>query len=92
MTETMKHDAAARRYSLIIDGTEAGYADYVETGSIRDFNRTVTDPDHRGKGVAGRVVRYALDDSRATGFSIIPSCPFVDGFIAKNPEYKDLLA
>ncbi len=88
----MKHDADARRYSLIIDGNEAGYAEYVETGAIREFNHTVTDPGHRGKGIAGKVVQHALDDSRATGFSIIPACPFVEGFIAKNPEYKDLLA
>jgi predicted GNAT family acetyltransferase len=37
------------------------------------------------------LARGALDDVRAHGWQIVPLCEFMAGFLAKNPEYDDLI-
>ncbi|MFC7573610.1 GNAT family N-acetyltransferase [Klenkia terrae] len=52
---------------------------------------------HRGgvrgghHGLGGTLVRAALDDVRAAGGTVVPQCPFVAGWIARHPEYRDLV-
>lgn len=80
------------RYVIEVDGTEAGYAAFVERdGHVRDFNHTVVDPAFRGQGLSKPLITEALDDTRAAGKKIIPSCSAIEGFVAKNPEYQDLV-
>lgn len=45
-----------------------------------------------GRGIAGRIVRFALDDVRARGLKAVPRCPYVAGYISRHPEYQDLVA
>lgn len=96
MTTRLEHNVAATRYEIYLDDTLAGYADYAElvTGDtkVRDFQHTLTFPEFRGRKVAAQVVEYALDDSRKAGFSIVPTCWYVEKFITENPEYADLVA
>lgn len=89
---TIEHKAEHHRYVIEVDGEEAGFANYHESGDVRDFNHTVVDPAFRGQGLSGKLVKAALDDTRDAGKSIIPSCSAVQHFVEKNPEYKDLLA
>jgi predicted GNAT family acetyltransferase len=77
-----------------VDDTLAGYADYAEREDlkVRDFHHTMTFPEFRGRGVAAQVVEYALDDSRNAGFSVIPTCWYVEKYIAEHREYADLVS
>jgi predicted GNAT family acetyltransferase len=36
-------------------------------------------------------VRGALDTARARRLAVLPECPFVRGWIAKHPDYVDLV-
>jgi len=38
------------------------------------------------------LVRHALDDVRAKGRTIVPTCWFVAEFVDLHPEYADLVA
>ena len=50
------------------------------------------DPDHRGRGLAGVLVRPVLDDARARGLAVLPHCPYVAAFIdGHREEYLDLV-
>ena len=42
-------------------------------------------------GVASHLAQVALDDARAQGLRVIPRCPFVADYIARHPEYADLV-
>ncbi|WP_433508337.1 GNAT family N-acetyltransferase [Pseudonocardia halophobica] len=64
---------------------------YRRKGDRLIFTHTVVQEEHRGKGVATGLVRYALDDARARGLRLTNYCTFVDDFVAVNPEYSDLL-
>ena len=99
MGQEIIHDRAGSRYVLKVDGAEAGFADYSpketiahELPEVRDFNHTYIHPSFRGHGLSEDLIRYALDDTRASGAKVIATCSAVAGFIGKNPEYADLLA
>lgn len=57
-----------------------------------DLFHTEVDPRLRNRGLGAVLVRAVLDDLRARGDRVIPTCPFVAAFIRRNPEYEDLLA
>lgn len=89
----VEHKEAEKRYVITVDGDQAGFADYREVDAdTRDFNHTVIDPAFRGQGLSGKLVKAALDDTRAAGKKIIPTCSAVEHFVEKNDEYKDLVA
>ncbi|WP_087117554.1 GNAT family N-acetyltransferase [Corynebacterium urinipleomorphum] len=89
----VEHKEAEKRYVITVDGDQAGFADYRDVDAdTRDFNHTVIDPAFRGQGLSGKLVQAALDDTRAAGKKIIPTCSVVEHFVEKNDEYKDLVA
>jgi predicted GNAT family acetyltransferase len=93
MAEVFRHDRAASTYEVTIDGTPAGVAGYELTDGVAAFDHTEVSPDFGGRGVAGRLVTYAMDDVRATGeWKVGASCPYVVHWFRHHPEYADLLA
>ena len=62
---------------------------YREQGDRAIFTHTEVPPDDEGKGIGGRLVRAALDDTRRRGFKIVPACSFVAAFVRRHPEYTD---
>lgn len=46
----------------------------------------------RGKGVAGELVKNALQYSRDNGLTVVPSCSYVARYIDNNPEWRDVLS
>lgn len=86
------HDERIGRFVADIHGDEA-VLDYTRISDhILDYRHTFVPPEHRGHGIAGRLVRHALDYARDNDLSVIPSCPFVADLIRRNPEYRTLVA
>ena len=78
-------------YVVFIDGERAGKAEYVTRDGRRVFTHTEVDDAHSGGGVAASLVRYALDDMREREMPVVPLCPFFRTYIARHPEYRDLV-
>ncbi|MFD6062425.1 hypothetical protein C8E05_6097 [Rhodococcus wratislaviensis] len=91
MAATVEHDVSESRFEIYLDGQLAGYADYFERNGARDFHHTVTYPQFRGQGLAAEVVKAALDDTKSRGLTVIPSCSYVEKYIAENPSYAELV-
>lgn len=93
MTDDLRisHDQAASRYEIFVGGVAGGFAEYEIDGMTMTFTHTVTRPQMRGRGLAGRVVQFALDDACRSGMTVVPQCWFVAQFIDEHPEYADLL-
>lgn len=85
----LEHEPSGTRFALYIDDVLAAYADYTQHGDLRDFDHTVTEPDFRGRGLAGQVVRFALDATREEGLKIGTSCSYVEKFVSEHPEYRN---
>ncbi|MFF2273904.1 GNAT family N-acetyltransferase [Agromyces sp. NPDC058136] len=92
MQKELVHEPDARRYVLRIDGTIASVLDYRVLGDAVAFTRTFTNPSYRGSGLAGEVVRFAVDDVEANSqHRIVPSCWYVDEWFDRHPERRALL-
>jgi len=94
MTTTLEHDRTAHQYRLVRDGETVSLADYrpLDDGTTLVFHHTLTPAQHRGNGYAAVLVTQALDDVRAGGQKVVPTCWFVDEFMQLHPEYDDLRA
>lgn len=90
-TEVIK-DEARRQYQLLVDGQAAGVADYREADETVEIPHTYVDPARRGHGLAGILVRHALDDIVASGRKVVPTCPYVRVYVDSHPEYADSVA
>jgi predicted GNAT family acetyltransferase len=92
VTTEVRDDPELERYELWEDGEQVGLATYrLGPGSI-DFIHTEVDPNRVGRGLAGILVRGALDDARARDLAVLPHCPYVAKFISGHQdEYLDLV-
>jgi predicted GNAT family acetyltransferase len=82
----------ASRYELWIGAELVGFADYVERGEVVVIPHTETKPAFGGRGLAGQLVRFALEDIAAQSRKVNPACPYVDVFLQRNPEFASLRA
>lgn len=79
------------RFEISVDGGLAGFVTYRRRDGEIAFLHTEIDDAHQGEGLAGRLVRAALDAARAERLAVAPHCPYVAGWIAKHPDYADLV-
>lgn len=86
------HNEDSKRYELFVGDTLASLADYRVEGDRVVIFHTETRDEFRGKGLAAKLVQWALDDIRARGQTVEPACWFVADFIEDHPEYRDLVA
>ncbi|HET7140193.1 MAG TPA: GNAT family N-acetyltransferase [Arthrobacter sp.] len=54
----------------------------------RIFYHTVVNEEYAGQGLAGRLVKVALDETVAAGLGIVPVCPYVKAYLTRHPEYE----
>ncbi len=79
------------RFEVHVDGELGGFAQYRDHDGVRSFTHTEIDDAFEGRGLGSALVRTALDTTRDAGLSVLPFCPFVRGWIAKHPDYLDLV-
>jgi predicted GNAT family acetyltransferase len=84
-------DEENHRYALEVDGRRAGMAVYHLRGGRHFFVHTEVDEEFSGKGLGTRLVKFALDDVREAGGSVVPLCPLFAAYIKRHPEYDDLV-
>ncbi|WP_119729179.1 GNAT family N-acetyltransferase [Thermomonospora amylolytica] len=91
MSRQVSNNPEAFRYEITVDGAKAGFADYRMRQGAVVFTHTEVDPEYEGQGIGGALARGALDDVRARGLKAVPLCPFIQGYIDRHPEYRDLV-
>ena len=85
-------DAPERnQYELSIDGEVVGYCTYRARPGLIAFFHTEVDERFEGRGLADRLIRFALEDARARGLAVLPFCPFVNAFIERHREFEALV-
>ena len=55
------------------------------------FTHTGVPRELEGHGVGNALAKTGLEWAREEGLRVIPICPFVAAYIARNPEYADLV-
>jgi predicted GNAT family acetyltransferase len=79
------------RYEISIGGEVAGFTAYATRPGLIAFVHTEVDERLQGRGLADRLIRFALEDARARGLAVLPFCPFVKAFIERHREFEDLV-
>lgn len=85
-------DPEEHRFEAFVDGRLAGFVRYRLSPGLIVLVHTEVAPEFGGHGVGGRLAAATLDEVRARGLHVVPRCPFIKGYIAKHPEYADLLS
>lgn len=92
MKESVEQNERKHRFEIRADGELAGFVHYHLSNGVADFDHTEVQPRFNGRGLGTTLVRGALDQVRADGqWRIRATCPFVQIFVKRNPEYADLV-
>jgi predicted GNAT family acetyltransferase len=91
MSAEIRNNEELHRFEMDAGG-DVAMAYYSVTPGIVTFTHTEVPYALQGQGIASRLIRSALEQVRAEGLKVIPRCSFVSAYIAKHPEFSDLLA
>ena len=87
MSLEVRNDEKNHRFLADVDGHEA-VIEYVKTGDAYNLLHTFVPEELRGRHVGEDLVRGTLDQIKAQGATFLPTCPFVQAFVKKHPEYQ----
>ena len=91
VTVTILDIEAANRYEARQDGELAGFIDYIVKRDRIALIHTETLAAYQGRGIAERLVRFALSDARRRSLRVIVKCPYVRAFLERHPEMQDIV-
>jgi predicted GNAT family acetyltransferase len=75
----------------VMVGDETAFLTYHLKQRVLSVVHTEVPPALRGKHVGEALARAILNYASNHGFTVKPYCPFVAGFITRNPEYAGLV-
>ena len=90
MSDTVRDNPALSRFELDLNGQTA-VAYYELKPGVITFKHTEVPPELSGHGIGSKLVRGALEAARTQGLKVVAKCPFVSAYMAKHPEFNDLL-
>jgi predicted GNAT family acetyltransferase len=90
MSTQINHDPASGRFSTRLDGHEAELIYRRQEGRLL-IDHTGVPEAIGGRGVAGTLVKAALDYARAEGLRVVPLCSYSAEYVQRHPEYADLV-
>ncbi|WP_454258130.1 GNAT family N-acetyltransferase [Pseudoxanthomonas mexicana] len=89
-TPDVHHDPDARRLHTRVEGHEAELRYSLRDGRMVIDHTGVPDA-IGGRGIAGILVKAALDLARARGWRVVPACSYSAAYVQRHPEYADLI-
>jgi uncharacterized protein len=87
MSLEVQNDEKNRKFHASVEGREAAI-EYVKMGDAYNLLHTFVPEELRGRHVGEELVRGTLDQIKAQGATFLPTCPFVQAFVKKHPEYQ----
>ena len=78
------------RFEIERDGAVA-YLEYSLSGNVLELIHTEVPEALRGQGLASTLAETALHWARENKLKVEVICPSVQAFLAKHPEYSDLI-
>ncbi|HEX6220493.1 MAG TPA: GNAT family N-acetyltransferase [Acidimicrobiia bacterium] len=78
-------------YVIDVGGLRAGRAEYLMRDGRHIFTHTEIDADFSRRGLANKLVKFALDDVLSGGGQVVPLCPFFAAYIQRHPDYEELV-
>lgn len=82
----------AGRFEARYGGEVLGYITYSVRDGVMRLPHTYVTPAARGQNVAALLTEHALQAARDQHLRVLPICWYVDRYIQRHPEYRDLLS
>jgi uncharacterized protein len=70
---------------------EVAYLEFSLSGNVLELTHTEVPEKLRGMGLASSLAETALHWARENNLKVDIICPVVQGYVAKHPEYSDLV-
>src|SRR4051794_35482579 len=90
MDSSVRDNAALHRFELDADD-ELALAYYRLAPGVMTSTHPEAPPHLQGRGIASELIRGALQAARMRGLKVVPRCSFVSVYLAKHPEFSDLI-
>jgi hypothetical protein len=90
MANEIRDNSKLHRFELDAEGRTA-VCYYKLAPGVITFTHTEVPQEISGHGIGSKLARGALQAARAQGLKVVANCSFVRAYIAKNPEFGDLL-
>jgi predicted GNAT family acetyltransferase len=91
MTFDIRNNEQESRFETTVDGQVAFSQYELEDPNRIVFTHTVVPEELSGRGIAGEIVKHALDVARDKKLTVVPQCSYVAAYIKRHPDYADLL-
>lgn len=88
---TVIRNDAKNRFETTVDGVLC-VLEYRLRDNVLTIDHTDVPEAVGGRGIASVLTRTALDTARNEGWRVIPKCSYAVAYIAKHPEYGDLIS
>jgi hypothetical protein len=86
----VQHDPKVGRFKIELEGLRA-VLDYEMDGNAMVFTHTGVPRQLEGQGVGARLAKTGLEYARSHAHQVVPACAFMDVYVRRHPEYKDLV-
>ena len=85
MTPAVQHQPESHRFEVETEGQTAELA-YRLHGNVMTILHTEVPEPLGGRGIAGSLVKAALDEAKARGWKVDPVCPYAKAWMERHPE------
>lgn len=82
---TVTNNEAEQRFEITIDGHRAELTYRSHCDRLVLVHTEVPDA-LEGRGIGGDLVRAAVEHAATHGLTLVPSCPFARGWLARHPD------
>lgn len=88
---TVVHNQGGHRFEIDLGDGKRALLAYVPRNHALDLVHTGVPAPWERQGIAARLAQAALDYAREAGFTVIPSCPYVQEYLRQHREYLPLV-
>ena len=83
------HNPEHHAFEVLIDG-RLSKLDYIQDAKNFVITHVGVYPEHRGQGIAAKIVEAGLEYARQNSLRVIPMCSYAAAYIRRNPQYREL--
>ena len=83
------HNEENDAFEVWIDG-HLSKLDYIRDGKNFVITHVGVYPEHRGQGLAAKIVEAGLQYAKDNSLRVIPMCSYAAAYIRRNPQYLEL--
>ncbi|TAL74605.1 MAG: N-acetyltransferase [Rhodanobacter sp.] len=91
MALDIQHARGTQQFKVVVDGVTC-VLDYLLFETTMRITHTGVPAAVGGRGIAGELVRTALDYARSRGWRVELACSYAEVWVERHPAYQDLVA